>query len=89
MPILVAILVGIIYNNRRFDDVNRRFDDTNRRIDDLKQDLIVLRTEVKGDYESLRREVKEDYRRLEGRVERVESLLMELLKEMRKEKTPA
>jgi len=69
LPILVAILVGIIYNNRRFDDVNRRFDDVNRRIDDLRQEL------------------SERVGGLTRRVERVENLLIELLKELRHEKT--
>ncbi|RME63881.1 MAG: hypothetical protein D6778_08905 [Nitrospirae bacterium] len=59
LPILVAIVVGIIYNNRRFDDVNRRFDDVNRRIDDLRQDLHREIDYLREDINELKTIVKE------------------------------
>ena len=62
LPILVAIVVGIIYNNRRFDDINRRIDDLRRHVDSRVDDLT-------------------------RRTERVENLLIEILKELRKEKS--
>ncbi|ODS34458.1 MAG: hypothetical protein SCARUB_00332 [Candidatus Scalindua rubra] len=39
LPVMLAIVSGLFYSNRRFDDLNRRIDDTNRRIDDLKADI--------------------------------------------------
>ena len=64
LPILVAIIIGVIYNNRRLDDLRTHVD---KRIDDLKA------------------EVKERYTQLERRVERIETLLIEILKEQRKQ----
>jgi hypothetical protein len=57
--VVLAVLAGTFYNNRRMDDVNRRFDDVHRRIDDLRVDqaarfaqgarqLADLRQELKG-----------------------------------------
>ena len=39
VTVVLAVLAGTVYNNRRFDDVNRRFDDVHRRIDDLRADM--------------------------------------------------
>lgn len=39
VTVVLAVLTGTTYNNRRIDDVNRRLDDVHRRIDDLRQDM--------------------------------------------------
>lgn len=39
VTVVLAVLAGTGYNNRRFDDVNQRFDDVHRRIDDLRADV--------------------------------------------------
>lgn len=56
IPIMFSIVVGIFYQNRRFDDVNRRFDDVNRRIDDVNKRVDDLRSEIK--------EIKADLREI-------------------------
>ena len=33
----LAVLIGILVNNSRFNDLNARFTDLNQRIDDLKE----------------------------------------------------
>ncbi len=39
ITVILAVLTGTLYNNRRIDDVNRRFDDVHRRLDDLRADM--------------------------------------------------
>jgi len=54
LPIIFAIVVGIFYQNKRFedmhkrfDDVNKRFDDVNKRFDDVNKRIDDLREEVR------------------------------------------
>jgi hypothetical protein len=55
--ILVAVLGGVIYGNKRiddlradmntrFDDMGKRFDDLHKRIDDLQGHMMTLREEL-------------------------------------------
>lgn len=39
VTVVLAVLAGTVYNNRRFDDLNRHFEDVHRRIDDLRADM--------------------------------------------------
>lgn len=58
IPVMLAVFIGIIYNNRRVDDLrsdvnqrfaemnetmNQRFSDMNQRISDLKSDISEIR----------------------------------------------
>ncbi|ODS34461.1 MAG: hypothetical protein SCARUB_00335 [Candidatus Scalindua rubra] len=54
LPVMLAIIIGLFYSNRRFDDVNRRFDDMNRRIDDTNRKIDDLKTDLKADIREIR-----------------------------------
>jgi|Deesub1362B_J571_1020462.scaffolds.fasta_scaffold00010_35 hypothetical protein len=60
ITIVLVVLLGIIYNNKRIDDLRV---DMNKRIDDLREDM------------------NRRLDRIEGKIEKIESLLMSFLKE--------
>jgi hypothetical protein len=45
LPIVIGLLLTVIAQKKRFDDLNRRLDDINRRLDriDTRQDHIEIR----------------------------------------------
>jgi len=47
LPIIFAIVVGIFYQNKRFEDMHKRFDDVNKRFDDVNKRIDDLREEVR------------------------------------------
>lgn len=61
LPIFFAIIIGIFYQNKRFEDVNKRFEDinkrfedvnkrfedVNRRIDDVRDEIKELKTDLR------------------------------------------
>ncbi|MDR7591065.1 MAG: hypothetical protein QN151_09920 [Armatimonadota bacterium] len=65
VTVVLAVLAGILYNNRRFDDVNRRFDDVNGRFDDVHRRIDDLRADVNARFaqvEARLSELREDLR---------------------------
>ena len=62
ITVVLAVLTGTIYNNRRIDDVHRRFDDVHRRIDDLRADMNTRFAQVETQLRELRQELKEEMR---------------------------
>lgn len=59
VTVVLAVLAGVMYNNRRFDDVNRRFDDVHRRIDDLRADMNARFAQVDARLAELREDLRE------------------------------
>ena len=59
VTVVLAALAGVVYNNRRFDDVNRRFDDVHRRIDDLRADMNARFAQVDARLGELREDLRE------------------------------
>ncbi|MFN3286295.1 MAG: hypothetical protein ACK45F_08450 [bacterium] len=66
LTVVPEVLAGIVYNNRRiddvsrrFDDVNRRFDDVHRRIDDLRADMNARFARVDARLSELREDLRE------------------------------
>jgi len=51
LPVMLAITIGIFYNNRRLDDSNRRMDDLrsdmNQRFTEVNQQLADIRAEMR------------------------------------------
>ena len=43
LPVMLVIVIGIFYNNRRLDDVNRRIDDLRTDFSDLKVEIREMR----------------------------------------------
>jgi len=39
LPIILALVIGFLYNNSRLNDVNKRFEEVHHRIDDLRSDM--------------------------------------------------
>jgi cell division protein FtsL len=66
ITVVLAVLTGTIYNNRRIDDVHRR-------IDDLRADMNTRFAQVETQLRELRQELKEEMRQ-------TRSLLQEALK---------
>ncbi|MDR7442828.1 MAG: hypothetical protein QN153_11805, partial [Armatimonadota bacterium] len=69
VTVVLAVLAGIVYNNRRFDDVNRRFDDVHRRIDDLRADMNARFAQVDARFAQVDArlgELREDLREIRG-----------------------
>ena len=74
-----AALAAVLYNNRRFDDVNRRFDDVNgriddvhRRIDDLRADMNARFAQVDARFAEVHArlaELREDLREIRGMLQ--------------------
>ncbi|MDR7600650.1 MAG: hypothetical protein QN191_11920 [Armatimonadota bacterium] len=58
VTVVLAVLAGILYNNRRFDDVNGRFDDVHRRIDDLRADVNARFAQVEARLSELREDLR-------------------------------
>lgn len=46
LPIFFAIVIGIFYQNKRFEDVNKGIDDLTDEVKDLKNDVRELKTIV-------------------------------------------
>jgi len=50
MPVIIVMIVGIFYNNRRIDDLrsemNQRFNDMNQRLIEMNQQIGELRTDL-------------------------------------------
>jgi uncharacterized membrane-anchored protein YhcB (DUF1043 family) len=66
VTITVAVVAGVIYGNRRFDDLHRRFDDVqqrfadvHRRVDDLRGDMNARFAGVDARLDDLRGELRE------------------------------
>jgi uncharacterized membrane-anchored protein YhcB (DUF1043 family) len=59
ITVVLAVLTGTIYNNRRIDDVNRRFDDVHRRLDDLRADMNTRFAQVETQLRELREEMRQ------------------------------
>jgi len=59
LPVMLAIIIGIIYNNRRIDDLrsdmNQRFTDMNQRLSDLREEIKEIRVML---VEFLKKEVQ-------------------------------
>ena len=72
ITVILAVLTGTLYNNRRIDDVNRRFDDVNRRFDDVHRRL-----------DDLRADMNARFAQVDARLGRLETQLGELREEMR------
>jgi hypothetical protein len=48
LPVMLAIIIGVFYNNRRFDDVNHRFDDLRSEMNEKFVNLNEKLKEIKG-----------------------------------------
>ena len=59
VSVVLAVLAGTVYNNRRFDEVARRFDDVHRRIDDLRSDMNARFAQMDGRLSELREDLRE------------------------------
>ncbi|GAB5046845.1 hypothetical protein [Thermodesulfovibrio sp. TK110] len=46
LPIFFAIVIGIFYQNKRFEDVNKSIDDLRDEVKELKNDVRELKTIV-------------------------------------------
>jgi len=50
LPVMLAVIIGIIYNNRRIDDLRsdmkERFSNVNRQLSDLKEEIRELRRSI-------------------------------------------
>jgi len=44
LPIFFAIIIGIFYQNKRFEDVNKRIDNLRDEVKELKSDLREIKT---------------------------------------------
>lgn len=44
LPIFFAIIIGIFYQNKRFEDVNKRIDNLRDEAKELKSDLREIKT---------------------------------------------
>ncbi len=73
VSVILAVLAGTFYNNRRMDEVNRRFDDVHRRIDDLRADTSRQLADLRQELQLTRQELKEEMRE-------TRALLQDLLK---------
>jgi hypothetical protein len=79
ITVVLAVLVAVLYNNRRFDDVNRRFDDVNGRIDDVHRRIDDLRADMNarfaqvdarfGEVHARLSELREDLREIRGMLQ--------------------
>lgn len=70
VTVILAVLTGTMYNNRRVDDVSRRFDDVHRRIDDLRADM-------NARFSELREDMNRRFSHIETRLDELRSLLQE------------
>ena len=62
LPIIFAIVVGIFYQNKRFEDMHKRFDDVNKRFDDVNKrfdDVNKRFDDVNKRIDDLREEVRD------------------------------
>ncbi len=63
LPVMFAIVIGLIYNNRRLGDVNRRFDDLrtdlNNRFTAITNDMNNRFTSINGDIKELKTDVRD------------------------------
>lgn len=57
LPVFFAIIIGIFYQNKRFEDINKRFEDVNRRFEDVNKRIDDVRDEIK-DLKTELREIK-------------------------------
>jgi hypothetical protein len=72
ITVVLAVLVAVLYNNRRFDDVNRRFDDVHRRIDDLRADMNARFAQMDARFAEVHArlsELREDLREIRGMLQ--------------------
>jgi len=50
LPVMLAVIIGIIYNNRRIDDLRsdmkERFSNVNRQLSNLKEEIRELRRSI-------------------------------------------
>jgi hypothetical protein len=72
ITVVLAVLVAVLYNNRRFDDVNGRIDDVHRRIDDLRSDMNARFAQVDarfGEVHARLSELREDLREIRGMLQ--------------------
>gem|GEM_PF-730769 len=72
VTVVLAVLTGTVYNNRRFDDVNLRFDDVNRRFDDVHCRI-----------DDLRADMNARFAEVNARLTQVETRLTELREDFR------
>ena len=72
VTVVLAVLTGTVYNNRRFDDVNLRFDDVNRRFDDVHCRI-----------DDLRAGMNARFAEVNARLTQVETRLTELREDFR------
>jgi Skp family chaperone for outer membrane proteins len=87
ITVVLAVLAGTFYNNRRiddvsrrFDDVSRRFDDVHRRIDDLRADMNARFVQVETQLRELRQELQTTRQELVEQMRETRTLLQEALK---------
>jgi len=62
VPIFFAIIIGIFYQNKRFEDINRRFEDMNKRFEDVNrrfEDINRRFEDVNKRIDDIREEIKE------------------------------
>ncbi len=71
--VVLAVLAGALYNNRRIEDVKCRFDDVHRRIDELRADMNRQLADLRQELQLTRQELKKEMRK-------TRALLQDLLK---------
>lgn len=73
LPVMLAVIIGIFYNNRRIDDLrsdmNERFGEINQRFADINQTMNQRFSEVNQRLSDMREEMRE-----------IRMMLMEFLK---------
>ncbi len=88
VTVVLAVLNGTIYNNRRLDDISARFGDVHRRIDDLRADmnarfaqvdarLSEMRADMNARLSELREDMNTRFSHIETRLDELRSLLQE------------
>jgi tetrahydromethanopterin S-methyltransferase subunit G len=70
MPIVITLIVGIIQQNKRFDDLHQRMGDLNKRIDDLRADMNRQFAAVDRQFDAVNNRLDRIESKLEGHSER-------------------
>lgn len=71
LPVMLTIIIGIFYNNRRIDDlrsnmnerfsdIGERFSDVNERFADMNQRIIDLTQQMNRQFAELKTEIREN-----------------------------
>ncbi|MGC8720657.1 MAG: hypothetical protein ACP5TY_11705 [Thermodesulforhabdaceae bacterium] len=62
LPILFAIVIGIFYQNKRFEDIHKRFEDINKRFEDINkrfEDVNRRIDDVRDEVKELKNDIRE------------------------------